>query len=220
MMKSSRSNAARQSGVAQRDRLDRLVVPRRRAARRGPRRSRRRSRRGPARPGASPASSSTPVGPSPALAGVTRSGGDQPGLGFDRDVRFVAVAVFADDSCACGGSRDQRSRSPGPARRRRAIRHVPSVVAGFDVLAGDQRQAGRPRRLAPVERHVADRRCRASAQRVVDEPRRPAQSLAVGVVPRAHRFARRVVVMRARARTARGAGHHPPDPADRRRPAG
>ena len=91
-----------------------------------------------------------------------------------------------------------------------APRAVP--VAGLDVLAGDQGQQADRVGLLGVELDVLDGVD--DRQRVVDQPG-DQRRLGVGVVPGAHRLARRVVVM-SRHLHRGGFGDQSPDPADRR----
>jgi len=80
----------------------------------------------------SPASRATPTGPSGGVAGDQITGGDQPGLGLDREVGLEAVAVLADGPCA-------HMPRFGVDRGHHPVFGTPRA-AGFDVLTGDQRQ--------------------------------------------------------------------------------
>ena len=91
----------------------------------------------------------------------------EPGLGFDRDVGLVAVAVFADALVHVPGLGIDRRDHPV---RCDPLRDPPRpvTVAGFDVLARDQRQQADRVGLLGVERDVVERV--EDRQRVVDQP--------------------------------------------------
>jgi hypothetical protein len=89
---------------------------------------------------------------------------------------------------------------------------APGPLARLDVLAGDQGQQRRRLGLLSVQLEVGH--CREHRQRVTDQPRHQ-RLLGLGVVPRALRFARPLVVVGAQLDLARHR-HQAADPADGR----
>ena len=156
MMKSSRLNWSapslgfRPSGIAL---IAACGAPRR--ARPGRRRTRTRNRRELADPAPHPRAADA----GRAVAGVgrgERGRGDQPGLGFDRDVGFEPVAVVTDALVHVPRLRVDRRDDPVG---RDSLRDPPRAlaVAGFDVLAGDQRQQPDRVGLGIVKTHTVER---------------------------------------------------------------
>lgn len=149
-----------------------------------------------------------------AVAGVGRgkhARSDEPGLGLDRDVSLVAVAVVAAGLVHVAGLGIHGRDHP---IRRDLMRDPPCavLVAGLDILTRDQREepdrVGLVRCEHDVGHRVEDRvgvRDEAGDQRV----------LRVRVVPRTYRLPTRVIVMGAHHHGA-GLGHQAPHAADRR----